>query len=222
MVPALRAAAPSSLVFVDPLGSDGLSLQTSLTRPTSDGIVFAPHFYPLVHDPTQVQSAIASAWVPVGTSWNVPVFVGEFGLSRDAPGALPFLSAHFDAFDALGLGGSAWEYSVAAEEWNSETNSIVAADGTEYPIAAAVIRPFARAVAADSFTTGFDTTTQVFTLRYPPAAGGVTEVSLPARAYPTGFDVTLTGACYDGSQPGALLLRADPGATSVSLTVRPK
>jgi endoglycosylceramidase len=221
MVAELRAAAPSSLVFVDPLGIDGLSLETALMRPTGDGIVFAPHFYPIVHDPTQVLPELMASWVPTGAMWNVPVWVGEFGLSRDADGALPYLEAHFDAFDTLGIGGAAWEYSVAAEEWNSETNSVVAADGTEYPVAAALIRPFARAVAGEGVSASFDTTSLTFTLGYEPA-GGITEVSLPARAYPNGFEIELTGACVDSSHAGELLLRPDPSATTVSLKVTAK
>jgi endoglycosylceramidase len=222
MVAALRAAAPSSLVFVDPLGVDGLSLETGLERPSGDGIVFAPHFYPALDQPTEVLGLLEASWVPVGKSWDVPVWVGEFGQSRNTEGVLPYLQAHFDAFDALGLGGTLWEYSVAAEEWNDETNSIVAADGSEYPVAAAVIRPFARAIAADSFTTAYDVDTRTFTLSYPPAASGVTEVSLPARVYPDGFDLQLTGGCVDSSHPGELLVRADPGATRVALQVTPK
>jgi endoglycosylceramidase len=222
MVAALRAAAPSSLVFVDPLGLDGLSLETTLARPAGDGIVFAPHFYPPVTDPSFIKMLMETSWVPVGASWDVPVFVGEFGTSRDAAGALPLMQATFDALDAFTLGGTEWEYSVEAEEWNGETNSIVAADGTEYPIVAAVLRPFARAVAGDSLTTGFDTGTGVFTLSYVPAASGVTEVSFSARAYPQGYDVQLTGACVDATHPGELLLQADPGAAGVALTVTPK
>ncbi len=218
----LQAIAPEALVFIDPLGEDGAALQTSLARPAGDGIVFAPHFYPLLDDPTQVVKSLQESWVPVGASWDVPVWVGEFGLSRDATGAEAYLSGVFDAFDQLGLSGSLWEYSVASEEWNDETDSIVAADGTEYPVAAAVIRPFARAVAADAFTSGFDTTSQTFTLSYAPSGDGVTEVSLPARAYPSGFDVALEGACVDTSHAGELLIQPTAGAAKVQLTVTPK
>ncbi len=223
MVARIRAAAPSSLVFVDPLGVDGVSLTTTLKRPPGDGFVFAPHFYPVVHTPTGVEMEMSASWAAMGKSWDAPVFVGEFGASHDDAGTLAFMTAHFDALDALGLGGTEWEYSVAAEEWNSETASLVRADGTEYPVAAAVIRPFARAVAADAFTSGFDTTTETFTLSYAPSASGaVTEVSLPARAYPKGFDVEVTGACYDATHTGELLVQADARAKSVSVKIAPK
>ncbi len=219
MVARMRAAAPSSLVFVDPLGADGVSLSTTLMRPAGDGIVFAPHFYPLLHQPEAVLDELSSSWPPVGASWGVPVFVGEFGASHDDPTTLPFMTAHFDALDALGLGGTEWEYSVSAEEWNDETASLVAADGTEFPVAAAVIRPFARAIAGDTFTTSFDASTGTFSLAFVPAVSADTEVSLPARAYPGGYDVELTGGCVDTSHEGELLVRADPGASVVGLVV---
>ena len=85
-----------------------------------------------------------------------------------------------------------------------------------------MIRPFARAVAGSGITTAFDTETTTFTLAYAPT-GGVTAVSLPARAYPSGYDVDLEGGCYDAtSVPGQMLVQPDTGATTVSLTVTPK
>jgi hypothetical protein len=169
-----------------------------------------------------VLGEMSASWPPVGASWGVPVFVGEFGASHDDPTTLPFMTAHFDALDALGLGGTEWEYSVSAEEWNDETASLVAADGTEFPVAAAVLRPFARAIAGDTFTTSFDASTGTFSLAFEPTVSAYTEVSLPARAYPGGFDVELTGGCVDTSHEGELLVRADPGASVVGLVVTRK
>lgn len=221
MVARMRAAAPSSLVFVDPLGFDGVVVHTTLGRPAGDGIVFAPHFYPIGRaDPTSVHDALAN-WSAVGQAWNAPVFVGEFGASHDNPSATDFMIAHYDAFDALGLSGTEWEYSASPEGWNHESDSLVMADGTEYPVAAAVQRPFARAVAGDRITTSFDASARTFALSFTPAQG-VTEVSLPRRAYPKGFQIALTGACVDSSHDGELLVQPDPGASSVSLTVTSK
>jgi endoglycosylceramidase len=221
MVGRMRAIAPNSLVFVDPLGFDGVVVHTSLSRPTGDGVVFAPHFYPIgLADPASVQNNL-SHWADVGTAWNVPVFVGEFGTSHDNSMATPFMSAHFDTFDALGLSGTEWEYSVAKDPWNSETGSIVAPDGTEYPVAEAVQRPFARAVAGTSITTMFDTTTKTFTLSFAPTTG-TTEISLPKKPYPNGVQIGLTGACVDTTHEGELLIQPDPGATSVSLRLTSK
>lgn len=216
-----RTLAPTSLVFVDPTGVSGVYLKTSLVRPPGDGVVFAPHFYPLTVAPDAVLPDMQN-WQAVGAAWNVPVWVGEFGSRNDLQSTLPFMQAHFDAFDALGLSGTEWEYSVSADLWNSESDWIVDANGNELPVAQAVIRPFARAVAGSGITTAFDTETTTFKLAYAPT-GGVTAVSLPARAYPSGYDVDLEGGCYDAtSVPGQMLVQPDTGATTVSLTVTPK
>ncbi len=219
----MRAAAPQSLVFVDTTYIDGALLSTKLGRPSGDGIVFAPHFYPFNHTPGAVEAGLKT-WADIGASWNVPVFVGEFGLNDTSSTALPYLTANFAAFDTLALNGSEWEYSVSSEAWNSETFSLVAADGTENPIAKAIQRPFARAVAGSSVQQAYDAASSTFSLGYT-ASGGVTEVSLPSATYPSGYDLTLTGACADTtSKPGRLLLQADAdgGASSVSLRITPK
>jgi len=227
MVARMRGEAPDALVFVDVTGEDGALVMTQLMRPAGDGVVFTPHFYPLATDPTKVLSGLQT-WADVGRSWNVPVLVDEFGITNSAANALPFMTAHFAALDALGLSGSEWEYSVSAESWNFETDSIVAADGGEYPVATAVIRPFARAVAGAGIAQSFDPASGTYALTFAPTPG-VTEVSVPARLYPTGYAVSLTGACMDDqSAPGKLLLKAnaeagagDSGA-AVSLQLRPR
>jgi endoglycosylceramidase len=221
VAPHIRQAAPQSLVFVEPTGISGANLSTTLTRPPGDGIVFAPHYYPVREVPDTAVTNL-TAWAAVGAAWNVPTLVGEFGISNSGANAVDYIAACLGALDTLGLSGTAWEYSVAAENWNGETFSFVGPDGTEYPVAKSLVRPFARAVAGDAVAQSWDPASSTFTLAYVPAAG-VTEVQMPARAYPSGYDVTLTGGCYDPtSAPGRLLVRADAGASIVSLRVTPR
>jgi endoglycosylceramidase len=221
----MRSAAPQSLVFIDTNGEDGLALATRVERPPGDGVVFAPHFYPVNHDPSAVSGEL-KAWADTGASWKVPVFVGEFGLNDTSSTALPFIRAIFAGFDAQGLNGSEWEYSVSTDVWNSERFGLVAADGSENPVAKAIQRPFARAVAGTSVKQAWNAASSTFTLSYQASGGaGVTEVSLPSGAYPSGYDLTLAGACADTtSSPGRLLLRedVDGGTSSVSLRIAPK
>jgi hypothetical protein len=220
VVPMFRQAAPNTLVFVEPTGFSGGFETTMLTRPPGDGVVFAPHFYPVAaHLPDRVLPGL-QPWADVGTAWNAPVFIGEFGVTTTVDGIEPYIAAHFAALDTLGLSGTIWEYSVATDEWNFEAFSVVGADGGELPVAQALVRPFARAVAGSAVTQSWDGST--FTLAYTPSGTAVTDVAFPARAYPTGTNVALTGGCYDAtSSPGHLLVQADTGATQVSLTVAP-
>jgi endoglycosylceramidase len=225
-VPFFRGLAPQSLVFVDAPGVDGAESTTSLKKPAGGGIVFAPHYYPVASgENLSIVLPGLQGWAQMGAAWNVPVFVGEFGLSHASDNALPFMTAHLQALDTLGLGGSEWEYSVSADAWNEETDGVVAADGTEYPVASALIRPFARAVAGDAITQSWDPDATVFTLSYTPsssASTSVTEVQLPKRAYRSlGYTISLTSGCYDAtSVPGRLLIQPGPAATQVTLEVR--
>jgi endoglycosylceramidase len=220
----MRAAAPKSLVFIDTPGLDGTSLTTSLGKPTGDGIVFAPHYYPVStsnSDPT----ADLAAWQTIGQTWNVPVFVGEFGASHDSPQTAPFAVEVFNALDALSLSGTEWEYSVESEEWNHEAFSLVAADGGEYPVAKSVQRPYARAVAGSAIAQTFDAASRAFTLTFTPSTTStrVTEVSIPSALYPIGYDSVVTGGCGAASDsPGRFLIQPTAGATSVSLKITPK
>jgi endoglycosylceramidase len=221
MIAHMTGEAGTSLVFVDATGLDGTFVSTNLNRPTGN-FVFAPHFYPLTPNVDAVQSGLQT-WATLGAKWNVPVWVGEFGISHNDESALAFMTAHFAAFDALGLSGTEWEYSVETTEWNDETDSVVAGDGGEYPVAGALIRPFARAVAGTGVAQSWAPATSTFTLSYAPTPGGVTEVQLPARAYPSGTSVAVTGGCYDATAvPGRLLVQANAGATKVAVTVTPQ
>jgi endoglycosylceramidase len=223
----LQASAPDALVFFDGTGIDGVTLMTSLGLPSGSGLVFAPHYYQAsaLGGSTPVMSRVQSdihQWQELGAKWNVPVFLGEFGAPNPIPDVQAYLSAHYDALDALAVNGTQWEYSTSTELWNSEDLSLCAADGTENPQAKAILRPYARAVAGSAITFSFDASSSTATLTYAPTAGGVTEVAVPARAYPSGYAVEITGGCADSSQAGRLLVQADASAEMVKVTIAPK
>jgi endoglycosylceramidase len=219
----MRAAAPHSLVFVDPAGINGVTGTTHLQNPGVAGIVLAPHYYPLGTASPEVVTTALGKWAALGTAWKVPVWLGEFSATNTDPNGAAYISSVFAAADALGLSGvEDWEYSETTEIWNGEYNSVVAADGTEYPVAQALIRPFARAVAGDAVTQSWDPASRRFALSYVPAsvAGGVSEVRVPSRAYPGGYAVEIDGGCYDAtSTPGELLVRANTNAAALKLIV---
>lgn len=223
MIARIHGAAPKSLVFVDPVPLDGIAAKTTMHRPEGD-FVFAPHYYPVLPRPDTVIEGFRS-WAQQGAQWDVPVWVGEFGLSHSSGVAHDFLTAELQALDATGLGGAWWEYSIESSLWNGETNSVVASDGTEYSEASALVRPFARAVAGSDVTQQWDPATSTFVLTYTPAPGaqGVTEIQLPERAYPKGHTVTLSsGGCWDDtSMPGRLLVQNAAGGGALTVTVAP-
>lgn len=229
IVPHMRSAAPSSLVFVDTPGIDGATVTTSLGKPTGDGIVFAPHYYPVVGAASDPSTDLVG-WQTIGTKWNVPVFVGEFGAEDQLSTTLAYMQSVFAALDLLSLSGSEWEYSVSVDEWNSETFGLVNADGGELPVAQAVQRPYARAIAGSAMTQSFDPTSNTFTLSFTPPTGAdgspvspISEVAIPAELTKGGYDAQVSGACTDAvSEPGRLLIQPSAGASTVSLTITAK
>src|SRR5580692_8070992 len=61
VVPHMNALAPQALVFVDAPGVDSVGATTAMTRPTGDGLVFAPHYYPITNaNPTAAFPGIQS------------------------------------------------------------------------------------------------------------------------------------------------------------------
>jgi endoglycosylceramidase len=221
VAPHFRQQAPQSLVFIDPTSISGTNVATKLQRPPGDGIVFAPHYYPPLETPGGAEAQIPN-WAAVGAAWNTPTVLGEFGVNVVThPNAAAYIAGCFGALDTLGMSGMAWEYSVAPETWNGEMFSFVAADGTENATVAALLRPYARAVAGSAIAQSWDAPSGTFVLTYT-AASGITEVQLPSRAYPAGYDVDVSGGCYDEkASPGRLLVKADTGAKSVSLKITP-
>jgi endoglycosylceramidase len=224
----LRAVDADTLVFFDAPGVDAVFAQTNMGRPAGEGLVFAPHYYQAGAltgaggDPDGVLPKIKN-WANYGKKWSVPVFLGEFGEPSEIPSAEAFLRAHYDAFDATAISGTAWEYSTSTEIWNAEELSVVAADGSEHPVAKALIRPFARAVAGVEPRSSFDASSGVFTLSFQPSADAVvSELSVPSRAYPSGYDVHIEGACHDGSREGRLLIRPNEGASQIAVTITPR
>jgi len=223
MAARLNAAAPGALVFFDPTGLDAVTISTTLSLPAGTGLVFAPHYYQAAAlmggtpSASRVEADVQK-WSNHAVQWNVPVFLGEFGVSNPTPDAAAYMTAHFDALDALSMNGTEWEYSVSADFWNGEDLSLVRADGTENPVAQAILRPYPRAIAGDGVTFSFDAASRAATLQYT-AASGISEVAVPARAYPAGYSVQVTGACADTSQPGRLLVQASPGATTVVVKI---
>jgi endoglycosylceramidase len=219
MIAHFTAKAPDTLVFVDDTGAAGTLVYTTMNRPVGN-FVFAPHFYPIVNPLPEKVLPLMQTWSDLGAKWNVPVWVGEFGMVHsDDPRALAYMTAHFAALDTLGLGGAEWEYSVESTEWNSESASIVSGSGTELPVAQAVIRPFARAIAGSAVSQSYSPDAGSFTLTWTPAPG-VSEVAVPVRAFPSGTAVTLSQGCYDAtSVPGKILVDAEGFSAPVTLTV---
>lgn len=161
----------------------------------------------------------------VGTSKGWATLLTEYGASDDL-GDVARVTALADEHLT---GWQYWHY----KEWSDPTTESQGSGGqglftddadlrtVKQAKADLLVRAFARAVAGTPTAMAFDPATRTFTLAYAAApATGLTEVWLPARQYPHGYRVQVSGATVV-SAAGAQLLQlraARPGPVSVRVT----
>jgi endoglycosylceramidase len=148
----------------------------------------------------------------------------EFGASDD----LADIARVAALADAHLVGWTYWAYKFFGDPTGSgQAESLFADDADLSTLKAGkadlLIRPYAQAIAGTPTAMNFDPSTKVFTLAYTPnAARAPTVIFLPARHYPNGYAVTVSGG-HAVSAPGAASLEIvnDPGAPDVQVEVRP-
>lgn len=155
--------------------------------------------------------------VRTGAKLNAPLILGEFGATNDAA----HLRQITDLADRHLLGWMHWSYKAYPGQGSGSALFTDSDDfGTLKPDKAdALIRPYPRAIAGTPLELKFDEASGTFTFSYrPDASGAPTEIFVPARHYPGGYTVTVSGGrAVDG---GAVLkVFADPGAARVDVTV---
>jgi len=226
MAARIHEKAPDALVFFDATGTDGVGATTSIKKPAGEGLVFAPHWYDSgalfggIASPKNGAASLAR-WAAKGAEWGIPVLIGESGARRDMETANEFFPAIYDAMDANGLHFTYWEYSDSKESWNAEDLSVIDyAGGEATAILDGIVRPFPRAVAGEAPAFHYDAAERAFSLSYTAKAEGVTEISVPARAYPSGYRVEVTQGCVDASREGVLLVEAGAGANEIKIFPR--
>lgn len=155
---------------------------------------------------------------------GVPTLIGEFGLPFDLDDKSAYTRGNFDlhmqaldmyynAMDANLLNCTIWNYTpdnsnARGDLWNDEDLSIFSRDQQDKDWredihaggrgTAAVVRPYARAVAGEPLRMRFDRATRVFELefRHDPAISAPTEIFVPDFQYPHGCIVELSDGSY--------------------------
>lgn len=189
---AIRQAAPNSLVFFDATGVDAISGEAYMDRPDGDGLVFAPHYYDpaaLLEGRWDGGSDIATPigrWRETGDGWDVPVLLGEFGISPSGEGAADYVRANYSALDQHLLHATLWEYSATVDDWNDEDMSIVDGYGNERPTVAALVRPFPAATPGTLTGFSWDPRRRTGEWRFDAEPGLVGELAVPGRIFPEG------------------------------------
>lgn len=176
-------------------------------------------------------------------TYQVPLILSEFG--HFTAGKDEKVGAIIDRVaglaDEIGSSWTYWDYAYGNPQADKPYGSAEILKDLRYPPSGdnliadrvdAIVRAYPRAVAGTPTTYAWDSATKTFTLEYTPAradklgsfpAGSISEIFVPDRQFPNGYDVTAIGATVV-SDPGAQILELSltAGADKVELKITPK
>ncbi|MFO0613838.1 MAG: cellulase family glycosylhydrolase [Polyangiaceae bacterium] len=226
VVKAVRAERPTWIAFIEPASSRNLGIPTGLTRMTFSDVVYSPHSYDRdaesgVGFDAAHRDAVLSNAADLATearALGAALWIGEYGGMADKPGIVDYMTAEYDAFASVAAGSTYWAYDAGGGY------SVLDADMKEREaLVGALVRPWPERVAGAPVRYAFDPLTKTFTLLYRPdrAITAPTIVSVPARAYPTGYTVSC-GACAFTKGDGSLEITTPDAGAEVTVSIAPQ
>ena len=209
-------------VFYESTGGLGLGAPTSLPRLRDRHAVFSWHLY----DESAAGAAKVFDRIRARAAGREPHVLTEFG-STTKTDVIRRAAALADRHRA---GWLEWTYFSNGRTDNPNTPSLVRdptrplrGDNVDAAQRAALVRPYARAVAGIPQRIAFDQATRRFILRYRPSAGSraTTLIDVPALVYPQGHRVTVSGGTIVRDRARLIGVRAARSRT-VTVTVGPR
>jgi endoglycosylceramidase len=244
---AVREVDPATVVFYEPFATNfNGGFPTHHGDVAGGNVGFSYHLYacPTTPGPTtlpaelsaacgvQEQTVFTNAETQAAAFAHAPLLT-EWGATDD----LPSLERLADLADA---NMTSWQYWAwwnrdpccerAYENVIDDPANPATAEHLDQPKLDVLVRPFPRAVAGTPTSWAWDRAARRFTLAYATTAvdgalapGAVTEVWVPRRHFPDGYDVVdLQGAVVTSANDAERLeLATAPGATAVSFAVVP-
>lgn len=220
---AIHETAPGAIVFEEPSVSKTITMAGTPELPDGPGRAWAPHIYgPWDFNTSSLQRRDEMITVSMRSSGNEarigdrPLWFGEFGLFNGAEGAEESMTLIYDLADELRAGTALWEL-------DDPGYGPMNRDGTLLmPRALTVARGYPLRVGGTLDAVEFDSATSSLTVRWTQRAGaGRTVLVLPPLRYPGALSVaTSEGVRVAGRPDGRLVLRAAPGAASVTVAPR--
>lgn len=232
----LRAQHPSAIMFLEGHVTTNSGLQTKLPPPRFDGVAYAPHYYkPLTlainrwyGSPTTAQHAFANMTAK-SHEWNVPLFLGEFGVGAGTRNAGGYVAHLYDRLDACLASGAQWNYTPrwndqTKDGWNGEDFSILDPAGTIRPNFRP--RPYPRHTAGTPLLFHYQDASQggcglSFAWEHDPSRGD-TEIFVPNLIFPRHAAITCSpsdAVCWRDEARQLLVCRATrPTTIRVQMT----
>ena len=243
LIKKIRAIDADKWIFIEPefFLVTGFGMPSDLKkvidyRNGSPRLVFAPHIYP---PGMEAGANYGSLDKMVINQWKTnryadmkrqeaSLFVTEFGGKNDRPvTSSRYLTDFCDMLDEMKSGWAAWSNDIY-EMVGSVNYNLFYPDKTERPTFDPLIRAFPRATTGNLLNFKYNPKTQVFTMKYVNniQKGPYTEILLPHRRYPNGWNLTVAGVkdySYEWDDTMQLLkLKVKEHAKVVQVTVTPK
>ena len=218
---AVRSEAKSWLVFAEPGASRNVGYPSRLPKLPIDDVVYSPHAYDNDAEggsgfDAKRRDAIVQKlrdYRAEADAMGAALWIGEYGGNAKQPDITEYMDAVYDGASAAAAGATYWAY-----DKNSNGYGLLEDDGSVKAVLADVIaRPYPSRVAGQLRSWEYDERARTLVVRMTGAAG-VTEIVVPARAYPNGVTVDC-GGCDAEITPGLVRLRTPPPG---DVTVRPR
>ena len=224
-VTAVRAQAPDWIAFVEPSASRNVGIATKLTALPFENAMYAPHSYDQGaesgngFDPSHRQKLLDSAreLADEARALGAGLWIGEYGGIATDPNIGAYMGAQYDAAGAVSGSTMYWSYD------KSDGYGLLASDGTEETaLLDALVRPYPERIAGDPIAYAFEPATSTFTFTYTPdrASALPTELVVPARTYPAGYQVTCDGCAFT-QDAGALHITTPPAGSPATIVIQP-
>jgi endoglycosylceramidase len=204
---AVHSQHPTALLFLEGHVRTNSGIQTKLPRLAIPNTVYAPHYYkPLTilldrwHGGEYNIDRAFAHMTATAEAWDVPLFVGEFGIAANARNAGAYVTTLYDRLDACLASGAQWNYTPTWTEalkdgWNAEDFNIL--DPSRYPRPNFPLRPYPRLTAGIPLrfayrapaTPGQGASLEFTWLHCPDR--GETELFLPMALFPPGSALTI-------------------------------
>ncbi len=203
IIPELRAIEPDKYLFFEPQSLFiNFGVTSNLPKINDTRAVqhlgYAPHFYPFfVEAVTGPYNASAkqntkdcfNSRTKEMQRQNCPMIIGETGLSPSTTGFDNYLNDMMNYLDSMQAGISYW-FNGHGGGW-----SPLNADGTESPIMPHLVRTYPKATAGKITKFRFDVNTKTFSMTFITNAAITqpTEIFVPNRFYPNGWNLNVIG-----------------------------